>query len=67
MFVGSSAGLVWLIPLGAWIATYLGATDALAGIDDTGNGTVPYLGSVLAVAAALVLVAGADDVRYERV
>ena len=39
------------------MATYLGASDALAGINDTGNAAVPYLGGVLAVVAALVLVA----------
>ncbi len=58
VFVGATASPpVWLIPLGAWMATYLGASDALAGINTTGNATVPMLGSVLAVVATLVLVA----------
>jgi nucleobase:cation symporter-1, NCS1 family len=57
VFVGASASPAWLIPLGAWMATYLGATDALAGINDTGNATIPLLGSLLAVVSTLVLVA----------
>ena len=57
MFVGASASPAWLIPLGAWMATYLGASDALAGINETGNNVVSYLGSVLAVVSTLVLVA----------
>lgn len=57
VFVGASASPVWLIPIGAWMATYLGASDALAGINQTGNAAVPYLGSVLAIVSTLVLVA----------
>jgi purine-cytosine permease-like protein len=41
----------------AWMATYLGATDALAGINETGNAAVSYLGGVLAIVSTLVLVA----------
>ena len=57
VFLGASASPAWLIPLGAWMATYLGASDALAGIDQTGNATFPHLGSVLAIVSTLVLVA----------
>ncbi|AQT80313.1 allantoin permease [Mycolicibacterium litorale] len=57
VFVGAAASPAWLIPLGAWMATYLGATDALSGINQTGNQVVPALGAVLAVVATLVLVA----------
>ncbi|OYN80661.1 allantoin permease [Mycolicibacterium sphagni] len=57
VFVGAAASPAWLIPLGAWMATYLGATDALSGINETGNQVVPVLGAVLAVVSALVLVA----------
>jgi purine-cytosine permease-like protein len=39
------------------MATYLGATDALAGINETGNAAVSYLGGVLAIVSTLVLVA----------
>jgi NCS1 family nucleobase:cation symporter-1 len=57
VFVGASASPAWLIPLGAWMATYLAASDALAGINETGNAVVPMLGAVLAVVSTLVLVA----------
>ena len=57
VFLGASASPAWLIPLGAWMATYLGASDALAGINQTGNDVFSYLGSVLAVVSTLVLVA----------
>src|SRR6185312_1265501 len=57
VFIGASASPAWLIPLGAWMATYLGASDALAGINETGNNVVSYLGSVLAIVSTLVLVA----------
>jgi purine-cytosine permease-like protein len=57
VFIGAAGSPAWLIPLGAWMATYLGASDALAGINETGNAAVSYLGSVLAVVSTLVLVA----------
>ncbi|MGY4709053.1 purine-cytosine permease family protein [Mycolicibacterium sp. CBM1] len=57
VFVGAAASPAWLIPVGAWMATYLGATDALSGINETGNQVVPVLGAVLAVVSTLVLVA----------
>jgi len=57
VFIGASASPAWLIPLGAWMATYLGASDALAGINETGNDAASYLGSVLAIVSTLVLVA----------
>src|SRR4051794_28743403 len=39
------------------MASYLGASDELAGINDTGNAAVSYIGGVLAVVSTLVLVA----------
>jgi nucleobase:cation symporter-1, NCS1 family len=57
VFVGAAGSPAWLIPLGAWMATYLGASDALAGINETGNAAVSYLGAVLAIVSTLVLVA----------
>ena len=57
VFVGAFASPAWLIPLGAWMATYLGSSDALAGISESGNDTIPFLGYVLAIVSTLVLVA----------
>jgi nucleobase:cation symporter-1, NCS1 family len=57
VFIGAAGSPAWLIPIGAWMATYLGASDALAGINETGNAAVSYLGGVLAIVSTLVLVA----------
>ncbi len=57
VFLGAAASPAWLIPVGAFLATYLGASDALSGINDGGNQVISGLGSVLAVVATLVLVA----------
>jgi NCS1 family nucleobase:cation symporter-1 len=57
VFVGAAGSPAWLIPIGAWTATYLGASDALAGINETGNAAISCLGGVLAIVSTLVLVA----------
>lgn len=57
VFLGASTSPAWLIPVGAFMATYLGASDALTGINDAGNQVITGLGSVLAIVATLVLVA----------
>lgn len=56
VFVGASAAPVWLIPLGAWLGSALGASDALAGIYHSGNHLFGGLGGLLAVLSVLVLV-----------
>jgi NCS1 family nucleobase:cation symporter-1 len=57
VFWGAAGSPAWLIPLGAWFATNLGATDALVGLHDAGNDVVPAFGSILTVLAVLALVA----------
>ncbi|OBF35155.1 allantoin permease [Mycobacterium sp. ACS1612] len=57
VFIGAAGSPAWLIPIGAWMATYLGASDALAGINETGNAAAWHLGGVLAIVSTLVLVA----------
>ena len=57
VFVGAFASPAWLIPLGAYLATYLGSTDALSGINAGGNQVINGLGGILAVVATAVLVA----------
>ena len=57
VFIGASGSPIWLIPLGAWLATRLGVTDALAGIHEAGNETLPHVGTILAILAVLALVA----------
>jgi NCS1 family nucleobase:cation symporter-1 len=57
VFLGAAGSPIWLIPLGAWLGTRLGATDPLVGIHDAGNAVVGGLGSILAALAVLALVA----------
>jgi purine-cytosine permease-like protein len=57
VFWGAAGSPIWLIPLGAWMATRLGVGDALVGIHDAGNNVVGHFGSILAVLSVLALVA----------
>jgi nucleobase:cation symporter-1, NCS1 family len=54
---GAVAAPVWLIPLGAWIATRLGISDALVGIRDSGNNVFGGLGALLLILSVLAIVA----------
>ena len=55
VFFGASGAAIWLIALGAWLATRLGASDGLAGLQQAGNAVVPYLGDAAALLSALAL------------
>lgn len=57
VFIGASASPMWLMPLGAWLGTALGASDPLKGIYDAGNNVFSGLGSLLVVVGVLALVA----------
>jgi purine-cytosine permease-like protein len=57
VFVGAAGSPIWLMPLGAWMAIKLGATDALGGIYTAGNNVFDGLGGILAVLSVLALVA----------
>ncbi|GAA5160474.1 cytosine permease [Pseudonocardia eucalypti] len=57
VFWGATGSPFWLMPIGAWLATQLGATDPLAGLNDAGNAVFPGLGGLLTVLAVLALVA----------
>jgi purine-cytosine permease-like protein len=56
VYAGASLSLIWLGALGAWLATRLGATDALQGMDAAGNHVVPGFGHLLVVVSSVVLV-----------
>lgn len=64
VFLGAVGSPVWLIPLGAWMATRLHVSDALAGIYVAGNGTVSHLGTTLALVAVAALVAAMGVSAY---
>ncbi len=51
VFFGSGTSAVWLIALGAWLATRMGASDGLVALRLAGDGLLPGFGSVLAAAS----------------
>jgi nucleobase:cation symporter-1, NCS1 family len=57
VFLGASASAIWLIAIGAWLASHLGATDGLVALRDAGDNIFHGLGSLLAVLSVLALVA----------
>jgi nucleobase:cation symporter-1, NCS1 family len=57
VFLGAAGSAVWLIALGAWLATNLGATDGLVALRDAGDTVFVGLGSLLAILSVLALVA----------
>jgi nucleobase:cation symporter-1, NCS1 family len=55
VFIGASTAAIWLIALGAWLATRLGAADGLAGLQLAGNNVFNYLGDAVALLSAMAL------------
>jgi purine-cytosine permease-like protein len=54
---GASGSAIWLIAIGAWLATRFGATDGLVGLKGAGNAVISHLGSVTAFLSAAALAA----------
>jgi len=57
VFIGASGSPLWLIPLGAYLASRLGASDALVALRDAGDAFFKPLGTVAAIMSVLALVA----------
>ena len=57
VFFGASGSAVWLIALGAWLATRLGVSDGLVGLQTVGDNIAAPLGSVTAFLSATALLA----------
>jgi purine-cytosine permease-like protein len=57
VFWGAAGSPIWLIPIGAWFASRLGASDPLAGIQAAGDHVFGGLGGLLVVLSVLALVA----------
>ena len=61
VYAGAGVSAAWLIAIGAWLATYLGASDGLVALNTAGNavhfgiGTALVLTSFLAVAAGMAM------------
>lgn len=54
--IGSSLSLIWLLAMGAWLASRAGATDALVAINQSGNYMFTGLGTALSVISVLALI-----------
>ncbi|MBB3001153.1 purine-cytosine permease-like protein [Paraburkholderia tropica] len=57
VFVGASASAIWLIALGAWLATRLGASDGLVALYDAGNAMFRGFGVLISLASVGAMVA----------
>ena len=57
VFFGASGSAIWLIALGAWLATRLNINDGLVGLQVAGDNVVAPLGSITAVLSATALLA----------
>jgi len=57
VFLGSASSAIWLIIMGAWLATHMGVTDGLMALKQSGDAAAPGLGSLLALSSIVALVA----------
>ena len=57
VYIGASGAAIWLIILGAWLATYLGASDGMVATSTAGNAVVPYLGTLTVLVSVAALTA----------
>jgi nucleobase:cation symporter-1, NCS1 family len=57
VFLGAAGSAIWLGIIGAWLASRLGASDALVSLKLAGDNVFSGLGTVLAVLSVLALVA----------
>jgi nucleobase:cation symporter-1, NCS1 family len=57
VFLGSALSAIWLIALGAWLATHMGVSDGLLALKQSGDAVASGLGSVLAITSIVALVA----------
>jgi purine-cytosine permease-like protein len=57
VFFGASGSAVWLIALGAWLATRLNISDGLVGLQLSGDNVAAPLGSITAFLSATALLA----------
>ena len=57
VFLGSASSAIWLIALGAWLATHMGLTDGLMALKESGDAVISGFGSLLAIISTVALVA----------
>lgn len=54
---GASSSAIWLIILGAWLATRMGASDGLVALHDAGNAILPGFGALMALGSISAMIA----------
>jgi len=64
VFLGSTVSAIWLIALGAWLATHMGYQDALQAVQQQGDHLHRGFGSFLAAITISALVAGMAATIY---
>jgi purine-cytosine permease-like protein len=57
VYLGAATSAIWLIAVGAWLATQLGASDSLVALNDAGNSLARGFGVVLSLSSVLALTA----------
>jgi nucleobase:cation symporter-1, NCS1 family len=57
VFLGSALSAIWLIALGAWLATHMGVTDGLLALRKSGDAVASGFGSLLAIISIVALLA----------
>jgi len=57
VFLASSISAIWLIAVGAWLATHIGAADTFLDLTQSGDAALPGFGAVLAGVSIASLVA----------
>ncbi len=57
VYIGASASAIWLTILGAWLATYFGASDGMVATSAAGNAVLPHLGTLTVLVSVAALTA----------
>lgn len=57
VFISASASAIWLIALGAWLATRLGASDGLVALSGASNAVFSGMGALIALASVAAMAA----------
>lgn len=57
VMLGASSSAIWLIIMGTWLATRMGASDGLVALHDAGNAILPGFGAILALGSISAMIA----------
>jgi purine-cytosine permease-like protein len=57
VYLGASLSAIWLVILGAWLATYFGASDGMVSTNGAGNLVFPHFGTLTVLVSVAALTA----------